>query len=254
MGGAKKHLKKADIVKKLLLTFTLVFIVFHFFAFIRISSAEVIIYDAIILSGKSVKLKAVTKSRFFTEGGIIVEFFANGKKIGRTLSGGDGYAFLAYRPSSSGIETIKVTAGDDTDEGTILAAGKKDKVIIVSIENALISVPFSFEPAPGGSEALQKLGLRYRIIYLSGFMDVKRSRQWVRDKGFPISPVLKWEGKSMLAELREQGIKVIAFIGSPEMLSEAQDIKIRLSFEETDDGTVVKDWKDVNNLISDKDK
>jgi len=208
-------------------------------------AAEVTVYDAVIPSGRPVTLQAVTKGGFFPEGGKVVEFFADGKRIGRTLSGGDGYAFMKYTPVSPGIKVLKASAGSDADEGTILATRKQDRVILVAIEDTLFTSPYSFNAVPEGRDAILKLQKKFRILYLSTFMDVKRSRKWLRTNGFPLLPVLNWRGADALAELQEQKIKIYALVGPPDMLSGAREIKRKFSFEETEEATVVKDWNEL---------
>jgi len=207
--------------------------------------AEVIVYDAVTPSGAAVTLKAVTKGSFFPEGGKVVEFFADGKKIGRTLSGGDGYAFLKYTPPLPGIKVLKASSDGESDEGTILATKKQERVVIIGLESSLFTYPLSFEPLPEGKEAMQQLKTRFKVIYVSTTVGAKRAREWLRAEDFPVFPVLNWNGSDMLAELQEQKIEIYAVVGSPDMLSSAKQIKRKFSFEETEDATVVKDWNDL---------
>jgi hypothetical protein len=207
--------------------------------------AEVIVCDAVIPSGRPAMLKAVTKGSFFPEGGKVVEFFVDGKRIGRTLSGGDGYAFMKYTPPLPGIKVLKASSAGESDEGTILATKRQDRVVIVGLESSLFTYPLSFEALPEGKEAMQQLKTRFRIIYVSTTIGAKRSREWLRAEGFPVFPVLNWNGSDMLADLQEQKIEIYAVVGSPDMLSSAKRIKRKFSFEETEEATVVKDWKDL---------
>lgn len=207
--------------------------------------AEVIVYDAVIPSGMAITLKAVTKGSFFPEGGKVVEFSADGKRIGRTLSGGDGYAFLKYTPPLPGVKVLKASSDGESDEGTILVTKRHDKVVIIGLESSLFTYPLSFEPLPEGKEAMQQLKTRFKIIYVSTTIGAMRSREWLRAEGFPVFPVLNWNGSDMLSELKEQKIEIYAVVGSPEMLSSAKHIKRRFSFEETEEATAVKDWKDL---------
>ena len=217
--------------------------------------ADVVVFDNVVPVNKTIKLKALTKGRFFTEGGKLVTFYVEGKKIGTTLSGGDGFAFFKYTPSSQGIINIKVEAGDEGDEGVILAAGKKDNIVIIEIESILLENIFSRKAIKDSNESLKQLSENFRILYITTMIGARESRKWLKEKGFPVFPVFKWEGVEMLNELREQGIEVYAIIASPAVLSEASDINKRFSFNETEDATEVKDLPDfLNQLQSNGDK
>ncbi len=219
---------------------------FLFFVFSNAASAEVVGYDSVTAANKAVNLKALTKGRFFSEGGRLIEFYLDGKHIGTTLSGGDGYALLGYLPLSPGIKHLKVKAGVDTDEGVLLITGENDKVLLIEMEGILFESPFLLQPIKGSKEALQRLSKKFKIVYLTATIDVKESRTWLKDNGFPASAVLKWKGAALLDELQRQGIKPYAVIGLPAMVSECKEyIKKRFSFEDTEDGVVVNDWKEL---------
>lgn len=209
--------------------------------------AGVTVYDSITIVNKTVQLRAITKGRFFPEGGRLVRFYIDGSPIGTTLSGGDGYAFIGYLPSSPGLKQIRVEAGPDADEGILLVSRRQEKVILIEIERTLLNLTFRdlFKPLKGSREALTRLSKRFRIIYLTTMMGIGRSREWLREKGFPSSVILKWEGSGLLDEIRKTGIQPYAIIGSPDVLSEALEIKKRFSLEDTEEGTTVKDWDEL---------
>lgn len=207
-------------------------------------SAEVAVSDAAVSFGRTVILKAVTKGRMFPEGGKIVEFFEDGKRIGRTLSGGDGYAFLKYTPDSPGIKILKASSGDESDEGTILVTEKRDRVIIVGIESSLSADSLFLESLQEGKEAILRLEKKFMIIYVSTIMGVKRSRGWLKTNSYPVFPVLNW-GTDTVSDLQEHEVKIYAVVGSPEMISQVKDVNKKFSFEETEEATVVKDWKEI---------
>lgn len=238
---------------------SIVFILFFTFILCIISSntalAGVIIFDAATASGKSIKLAALTKGRFFPEGGKLVSFYVDGKHVGTNLSGGDGYTFLKFTPAASGLMKVRAESGKEKDEGSLLVTGKKDRVILVEIESTLIENILKQQPVKEGKEALETLSKSFRIIYVSSLIGAGPSRTWLRKNEFPVSPVFKWEGAGTLDDLREQGIPIYALIGSPELISGTVDIEKKFSFKETKEGTEVDDWNDlVNALAQEKDK
>lgn len=218
---------------------------FCFIFFPAAASAGVVIYDDVSPANKTVKLRALTKGRFFPEGGKLVTFYVGDKKIDSRLSGGDGYAFIKYKPASPGAIKIKAESGEEADEGVLLITHKNDRVILVDIENTLFESVFSLKPVKEGKEALRQLSDKYRIIFLTTLIGITQSRQWLKDNKFPLSPVFKWEGAGMIDELMERGLRLYAIIGSPEVITDAPDIEKRFSFNETEDGTEVKDWDEL---------
>jgi hypothetical protein len=225
--------------------FTLIILVFSF----NFAYAGVTVFDDVVPVNKAVKLKALTKGRFFSEGGKLVTFYVGEQKIGTTLSGGDGYAFMKYTPSSPGIINLKVETDNETSEGAILAASKKDKLIVIEIESTLFESILSLRPVKGSNEIVQQISKSFRILYVTSLIGTGASRKWLRENDFPMSPVFKWNGVDQLNDLKERGIELYAIIASPEIISEASDINKRFSFKETEDGTEVKDWDDLLKML-----
>ncbi len=63
--------------------------------------AEVVVQDMVSPVGREVMLRAETKGGFFSKGGALVEFFVDGKSVGKNLSGGDGLAYLQFCPGEN---------------------------------------------------------------------------------------------------------------------------------------------------------
>ena len=226
--------------------FTVFCLLFSLLLFSKAAFAEVMVYDGVTIPEKNIRLKAVTKGRFFPEGGKLVEFYLDGVHIGTKLSGGDGYAFADYLSFSTGIKRIKLKSGADTDEGTLLVVVGTNLVLLVELEGALFESPYPFKPVKGSRDALQSLSKTFSIVYLTSKTDLKKSRQWVKDNGLPPSAVLQWKGADIFDELQRQGIKLHAIIGSPEVVSDAPaHIKKRFTFEDTENAVTVKDWNEL---------
>jgi hypothetical protein len=228
-----------------LLTACCLLITFSFSELVRDASAGVTVFDTVTMTNEPVRLKALTKGRLFSEGGKLVTFYVNGRNLGTTLSGGDGYAFMLYKTSSPGIEHIRVESGEDSDEGTVLIAENKDRVIMIEIESALFDSLLSFKPAEESVGALTTLSKKFRVLYVTTLVGMEQSRKWLKDKGFPASPVLKWEGEELIDDLKEKRVPLYAIVASPDLLSEASGIEKRFSFAETEDGTEVEDWDEL---------
>lgn len=229
----------------MLLRLIVVFCTFFLHLTLHAAHAGVTVFDDVSPVNNAVAIRALTKGRFFPEGGRLTDFYVDGKHIGTVLSGGDGYAFLRYVPSSAGVLKLKVTKDDETDEGVLLITEKKDRVILIAIENNLFESLFSLGPSEEGKNAVQQLSKRFRIIYLTTLLGVQESRKWIRENEFPLSPVLQWEGADMVAGLQEKNIHLYAIVGTQGMLSEARTIKKRYSFQAGEDAEEVSDWDDL---------
>jgi hypothetical protein len=86
-----------------------VFIIFFIhLIMVPVALSEISVYDIVTISGRAVMLRAETKAGFFAEGGSLVEFFINGRSIGKNLSGGDGIAFKPFVPVREGTYKLRV--------------------------------------------------------------------------------------------------------------------------------------------------
>ncbi len=213
--------------------------------------ADVTAFDAVATVRKPVKLQALTKGRFFSEGGRLVEFHIDEKHIGTTLSGGDGYAFLKYTPQSIGLKKIKLKLAEQSDEALLLVTDKKDRIILISIEAALFESTLSFKPAEGAKEAIDKITNKHRIIYLTSIIGVKQSRKWLQDNKLHESIVFSWPGNNLVEDLREKDINIYAVIGSPDMLAGIENSR-KFSFKETEGAEVVESWEDLADQLKKK--
>jgi hypothetical protein len=211
-----------------------------------ITYGTVIAFDSVTTVSTPVYLKALTKGRFFAQGGKLVFFYIDKNQIGRTLSGGDGHAYLKFNPQHSGIKPFEVFSNKDKDTGIVLVMGKREAAIIVEIVGGLRDSLFSNKPKEGAQRALTKLISKYRIIYLSKGIGTPHLKKWLEKEKFPASVVLTWRGPELLATLKERGIILHAIIGSPDLLSEASEfIDKRYTFEETEAGLTMIDWEEI---------
>jgi len=207
------------------------------------SSAGITAFDAVITVNKPIKLQALTKGRFFSEGGKLVEFHIDEKHIGTTLSGGDGYAFLKYTSQSKGLIKIKVKIDKESDEALLLVMDKKDSIILISVEAGLFEPTLLFKPAKGAKESIDKISKKYKIIYVTSMIGIRQTKKWLKDNQLHESIVFNWTGNNLVEGLREKDINIYAIIGS-DMLAEIEDIR-KFSFKENVGAEVVESWSDI---------
>lgn len=215
--------------------------------------AEVIVFDSITTIESTVMLRALTKGRFFPSGGRIIKFFINGRALGTTLSGGDGYAFFEFRPEKTGL--FKVTAESDKEKSVafVLVCNRGDKLFFVEIENALMGSIFSRNVMNGADVVLRSLMKNFRIIYITNMLGISAARQWIKDRGLPSSVVIKLESEDDLLNLQAMGLIPYAMVGSPELLAQSKEsIRKRFSFVPHEGVTEIKDWFDLRKKLYQK--
>ncbi|OGW26205.1 MAG: hypothetical protein A2X59_01830 [Nitrospirae bacterium GWC2_42_7] len=218
---------------------------------VSVSFAEVVLYDNIGLTREEITITVETKGRYFSKGGEVVRFVAEGKSIGNALSGGDGFAYRLFTPKKTGITQISVIYGKNRDTGIILSLRKGSSIVFVDVEGSLLSDSFSRKPIEKGREAIQNIIKKYPVVYLhSGTLGTKSIKQWLKKNSFPESAVMSWDNGSLFRDLKEKGFRLKAIIGSQAVIESAAEYKpLALSFDEFEGATHVKDWKEIEKRL-----
>jgi hypothetical protein len=210
--------------------------------------ADVLVFDAVAVTGRPVMLKARTVGIIMAEGGKLVDFSVEGKALGRRLSGGDGMAYIEYTPRRAGLLKVKAKSGGEEATGLLLVLGKKDRVVLIDVAGALATGGLFPAPRSGGAEAMDKLGEHYRLIYYSsGPLGTIGYRAWLKENGFPKHLVLDWKGERTVENLLDLGVTVRAAVGGAEFVRAAARSKDTLlfSFDPDSEGTRVRSWDDI---------
>jgi hypothetical protein len=212
---------------------------------------EVVVHDIIATRGEKASLVAETKGKFFSSGGEVVEFFINGKSIGRTLSGGDGFAFKQFIPKRDGIYHLKVKSGKDTDDGLMLSLSRGTGIVVIDVESGLLENPFSMRPKEKGRKSIIRINKRYPVVFLkSGFLNIDILKTWLEKNGFRDIPLIAWERGAVFDDIHEMGLKLKSIIGSPQVIKSAESYHpLAFSFQETENAIAVKDWKEIEKRL-----
>lgn len=213
--------------------------------------ADVMFYDAVVVSGREIALKAETKGTFLLRGGEIVEFFVDGKSVGKSLSGGDGVAFKRFVPLKVGLYKIRVTSGGASDNGVLLALTKKSRVVCIDVEGGLSEGMFFEKVQPGSAKAVRAIHKKYPVIFLqTGLAGVRTIKSWLKKNNFPELPVLAWRGGEVFSEIHQSGLVIKAVIGRPDVVNSAKQYKpIVFSFDPLEDEESVDDWEDIEKRL-----
>ena len=231
-------------------TLQAIFVVVFFFNMLSIGRSEVAVFDRVTTVTTPVYIKVLTKSRFFSAGGRLVDIYLDANHLKKILTGGDGYGYLKYTPQHPGLKEVIARSNSDGATGWILVMTKKEKAIIIEIEEGFKDAVFSAAFREDSLEAVNTIAKNYKIIYLSKYLGKQITRRWLEKQELPKSVILRWNGPAMLSALKEKGVNLYAIIGSSSVISAAADhIENRFTFEETNDGKTVKDWNEILKLL-----
>ncbi|MBE0425350.1 MAG: hypothetical protein IBX72_01725 [Nitrospirae bacterium] len=213
--------------------------------------SEIIVYDTIALKEENIMLKAETRGKFFRKGGEVVEFFVDRKSIGRTLSGGDGFAYKQFKPFKTGIHHITLKSGEEEGNGLLLSLKKGDRIIFVDMEGSLLEEIFTRKPRKESQETIRKLSEKFPVVFLqTGLLGVKVAKTWLKENGFVVLPVISWRGGLIFDEITEMGLKIKALTGSAAVIESAKIYKPRaFSFEDVEGAEMVNDWEEIERKL-----
>ncbi len=231
--------------------------IFLVWGFLALTSTQglgaVIVYDHVTTVNTPVYLKVLTKGKIFADGGRLVEFFLDGKRIGKNLTGGDGYGYRKYVPGRAGIIKVRATSDGESGNGLVLVMKKSEKAVLIEIEGGFKDAYMSDIAAGAARQAVEQLLKKYRVIYLSRNIGVRMARDWLDEMAFPDAPVLRWRGEKTLRALKEKGVNLYAIIGPAGVIEAAADhVEKRYTFDETQNGQTVKDWHELMTLLPKK--
>jgi len=213
--------------------------------------SDLIVHDMISVKSEKVMLTAETKGKLFAKGGEVVEFFVDGKSIGRSLSGGDGFAFREFMPSKTGRYQITVKSGRDEGNGLLLTLKKGDRIIFVDVEDSLFEGLFSKNPKKDSQKIIKEISKRFPVVFLkTGLLGTKAIKSWLKKNYFMDSPVIQWRQGAIFDEINERGLRIKAIIGSQSVIESAKTYKPKsFSFGDTEDAEEVKDWEEIGKKL-----
>lgn len=211
---------------------------------------DVVVIDRVTTVQTPVRITVLTKGRFSSAGGRRVDVYLDDTLLKRILTGGDGYGYLKYTPLSTGYKKIKARSDSDSADGLLLVMTQKDRALVIEVEGGFKTAVFSDEIKQSSLRVVKALSENYKIIYLSRYVGKSITATWLEKQGFPGSVILGWNGVHTLTALKQKGVQLHAIIGSTAVISAAVDeIENRFTFDETKDGTTVKDWDEIGELL-----
>jgi hypothetical protein len=211
---------------------------------------KVVVFDGVTTVQTPIRIKVLTKGRFFAEGGRLVDIYMDDQHLKKIMTGGDGYGFLKYIPRKPGFKSISALSETTRSSGLLLVMRPSEKAIIIEVEGAFKDAIFSQELRVNSQKAVKALTKDYSLIYLSRMVGKGISRSWLEEEDFPKSVILRWRGANTFKSLAKKGVNMYAVIGSAAVMSAAKKhIEHRLTFEQSKDAKRVKNWDEILKLL-----
>jgi len=215
------------------------------------SHAEVIVHDLVVRANEEVMLKAETTGRFFRKGGEQVTFLVEGKTVGKTLSGGDGFAYQSFVTRKTGLLKITARSAHEEGSGLLLSLKRGGGIVFVDVEGTLLKGRFSDEPREGSRNAVAVISRKLPVVYLrTGLLSTSVLKAWLKDHHFPELPVVPWDQGRVFDMISEKGFTIRALVAGQDVIESSNKYKpTAFSFEETEDSEEVKDWEEIRKKL-----
>lgn len=165
-------------------------------------------YDRLALPGEEVQLKTRIQAGDFLQDqpGLVVRYYHDGELYRATETNDEGVAQVAFTPEKPGdyIFRAEVSAVGLPDTppkplDILVACRESDApMVVIDMDKTLVASGFHRviagdpEPMEGSVEVVSRLANRTTIVYLTHRPEYfgPKSKQWVRDNGYPRGPML----------------------------------------------------------------
>ncbi|MGD8368677.1 MAG: hypothetical protein PVG78_13645, partial [Desulfobacterales bacterium] len=171
---------------------------------------RIIVFDAATGVHSSVFIRVQTRGTLFSAGGLLAEIEVEGTTAGTVLTGADGFGYLKFTPTRSGLLTVTARLGDRAGRGRLLSVLPSEPVLVVEIDGPVRSLPKLTTTVEHAADSLRALSGAFRIIYLAGMLGPAVDRAWLASVNMPESVVLPGDGAGLLRGLKEKGMGIRA--------------------------------------------
>ena len=213
------------------------------------AAAAVVVFDQVTSVGKPVFVKVVTRGLLFTKGGQRVSIQIDKGPVHDTLSGGDGAAYLKFHPEKPGFHPVRAFSEKEEGTGTILVMAPGESIVVIGVEGGLQKSLLSDEKRQEAREVISWLGSTYRLLYLTRWFSVGLVKDWLKKQQFPSSAVIRWRGERTFEQLKKNGVRVEAVVGSRELLQTApESVNMRFTFDQEQEAAV-SGWEEIRKAL-----
>jgi len=212
-----------------------------------VALAGIFVDDVIGINNQRGFLSAQTRGKLFVKGGELVEFFIDGKSLGKTLSGGDGFAYKPFTPAGNGLFEIRVSSAKDSATGLFLCLEKDARIVAIDVEGSLFEGLIPKQAKRGSFRAVKRIAAQFPVVFVqTSFLGLRIIKLWLQKNKFMSRPLIPWRQGALFEALSRKGLKVHTIIGSPAVIDSAKDHKpLAFSFESAEEGEAVRDWEEI---------
>ena len=209
--------------------------------------AGIFVDDVIGVNNQRVFLSARTRGKLFAKGGELVEFFIDGKSLGKTLSGGDGFAYKPFTSAGTGLFETRVSSAKDSATGLFLCLEKDARIVAIDVEGSLFEGLIPKQSKRGSFRAVKRIAAQFPVVFVqTSFLGLRIVKLWLQKNKFMSRPLMPWRQGALFEVLSRKGLKIHAIIGSPTFIDSAKDHKpLAFSFEPVEEGEAVRDWEEI---------
>lgn len=207
--------------------------------------------DLVVVEGETALLRAQARGWLFPLGGVLVDFFVDGKKVGTNLSGGDGSVYLEFQAKRRGLHSVSAVYREMRAEGALLVLKEGTAVVFVDVMGSMMKDPLGRELRDGCRAEVEKIARRYPIVFLSvGIAPPSMLKTWLGEHEFGDPVVVSWNGGRAFADAVDRGLHVRAVIGGPEVVESARGrAKGLYSFEDVQGAVQVRTWSEISQKV-----
>ncbi|MDY6953179.1 MAG: hypothetical protein SWE60_16855 [Thermodesulfobacteriota bacterium] len=211
----------------------------------------VVVHDVVAVKDQKIMLRAETRGKLFRRGGELVEFFVDGKSIGKNLSGGDGIAFKPFVPKSTGIFQLQVRSRGEEGTGRLLSLDRGSAIVLVDVEGTLFEGPFPMKARLGSQEVIERTCERFPVVFLqTSLVGLRVVKGWLKENEYVASPVVAWGQGAVLEEMAEKGLHIKAVIAGPKVIETWKGKKpLTFSFDRVEGAERVKEWEEIGSKL-----
>jgi hypothetical protein len=207
---------------------------------------EMAVFDQVTTIGTPVTLAIRTTRLFLADGGRLVDIYLEDERLGRIMTGADGYGYTRIVPQAAGLRKIRARMGEVEESGWLLVMEPSDQAVLVELEAAFMKIFRRDGGLEESRSALTSIGSQYPLIYTYRLMGSRFSRNRLEAAAWPASVTLPWHGSETFEILRAKGVRVHAVIGSAEVVEAARPHADKcFSFERTRGSQSVAEWGDI---------
>lgn len=213
------------------------------------ASAGASVFDQVTTPGRPFYLMLRTHRGPLALGGVTGDVWIDEQPVGVVLTGADGYGFLKYTATTTGVFSLRVRTAAGEAEGRLMVINASDRAILFEAETLLWQSLIRNRSAVS-RRIMRQMAEDFKLVYLCGLMGKATIRQLIEDQELPDRVILAGKDRKQFEKLSNRGILIFAVVGSAAFIDAARDFTPRrFSFEKAPQANHVAGWEDLLNRL-----